>query len=199
MCCASLFAATAIRKKIKMRIISGKHRGKKLETPKGMATRPTSDRARESVFNILSHHVSGFSKIAVLDVFAGSGALGLEALSRGAENSIFIDSSKDAINAINKNLHSMKLADKAVVFKTDVLKLKKWQGQPCSLVFLDPPYDENLLVPALVALKEKGWIAEKALCVAEMLRDADFEPPKGFEIFDERTYGKAKIVFLRVL
>jgi 16S rRNA (guanine966-N2)-methyltransferase len=183
-----------------MRIIAGRHRHRVLLAPEGRATRPTSDRARESVFDILAH--GRFSEqdacldAMVLDAFAGTGAFGLEALSRGARHAVFIENDRDARASLQKNITTLGETPHAAIINGDATRPPRATG-PCSLVFLDPPYDENLAAPALKALAQSGWLAENALAVVEIAAKEDLAPLEKFEPLDERRYGAAKFVFLR--
>jgi 16S rRNA (guanine966-N2)-methyltransferase len=183
-----------------MRIDAGSHKGVRLATPEGLDTRPTSDRARQAVFNILVHTYDAIRDAKVLDVFAGSGAMGLEALSRGAERASFLETDRSAAEAIKKNIAACREQPRAQLFINDALKPPRVAANwgPASLLFLDPPYGKDLLVPALKALREAGWIAPEALLVAEMHRRDTFAAPEGFELLDDREYGKARMVLLRV-
>jgi 16S rRNA (guanine966-N2)-methyltransferase len=182
-----------------MRIDAGSHKGVKLATPDGLDTRPTADRARQAVFNILMNSYDAVRDAKVLDVFAGSGAMGLEALSRGAERASFLETDRNAAEAIKKNIAACREQPRAQLFINDALKpphvAANWG--PASLVFLDPPYGKDLMVPALTALREAGWVAPDALLVAEMHRKDAFAPPAGFEVLDDREYGKSRFVLLR--
>ena len=182
-----------------MRIDAGSHRGVKLACAEGLDTRPTSDRARQAVFNILAHTYEAIRDAKVLDVFAGSGAMGLEALSRGAERASFIESDRAAAEAVKKNIAACREQARAQLYLNDALKPPRAAANwgPCSLVFLDPPYGKDLIAPTLNALRGAGWIAPKALLVAEMHRKDAFEVPEGFEQLDARDYGKARIILLR--
>lgn len=177
-----------------MRIIGGQYRGKKLVAPAGMETRPTSDRARESLFNIIDSYFlkNGilWRDIRVLDVFAGTGAVGIEAVSRGAKEAFLIENHLAAIRAIRTN----KVPGITLIEK-DVFKIGPAKGS-CTLVFLDPPYLKGLVEPALAQLKQNGWMAQNALVVAEVEKNEALHP-EGFEKVDERIYGKAKFIFLR--
>jgi len=181
-----------------MRIDAGSHRGVKLVSQDGLDTRPTADRARQAVFNILMNTYDAVRDAKVLDVFAGSGAMGLEALSRGAERASFIESDRAAAEAIKKNIAACREQPRAQLFINDALKPPRVAANwgPCALVFLDPPYGKNLLVPALKALRETGWLAPEALLVAEMNRKDAFAVD-GFDVLDDREYGKARFVLLR--
>jgi 16S rRNA (guanine966-N2)-methyltransferase len=183
-----------------MRIDAGSHRGVRLATPEGLDTRPTADRARQAVFNILVHSYDAIRDAKVLDVFAGSGAMGLEALSRGAERASFIESDRSAAEAIKKNIAACREQPRAQLFINDALKPPRVSANwgPASLVFLDPPYTKDLVIPALNALREAGWIASEALVVAEMHRKDAFAP-EGFALLDDREYGKARFVLLRFI
>jgi 16S rRNA (guanine966-N2)-methyltransferase len=184
-----------------MRIDAGSHRGVRLVSPEGLDTRPTADRARQAVFNILMNSYDAVRDAKVLDVFAGSGAMGLEALSRGAERASFIESDRGAAEAIKKNIAACREQPRAQLFINDALKPPRVAANwgPATLVFLDPPYQKDLIVPALNALHEAGWIAPEALVVAEMHRKDAFAAPEGFELLDDREYGKARFLLLRHL
>ena len=183
-----------------MRIIAGKHRHRMLVAPEGRAVRPTSDRAREAVFDILAH--GRFSEqdacldALVLDAFAGTGAFGLEALSRGARHAVFIEKDRGARAALQQNIAALGETAHAAIVNGDATRPPRATGA-CSLVFLDPPYGEDLAAPALTALAQSGWLAEGALAVLEIAAREDLEVPKNFEPLDERRYGAAKFVFLR--
>ena len=182
-----------------MRIDAGSHRGVQLAAPDGLDTRPTADRARQAVFNILMNSYDAVREAKVLDVFAGSGAMGLEALSRGAERASFIETDRNAAEAIRRNIAACREQARAQLFINDALKPPRVSANwgPASLIFLDPPYQKDLVVPALNALREAGWIAPEALLVAEMHRKDACAAPEGFELLDDREYGKARIMLLR--
>lgn len=163
--------------------------------------RPTADRTREALFNLLTQ-----GKIAadgpplagarVLDAFAGSGALGLEALSRGAGHVVFMEQAANGVAAIHRNLKALGEAAHATVLQADVLRPPR-AAQPCGIVLADPPYGQGLGPPALEALAAAGWIAAGALVAVELMKSEPFTPPSGFALLEERRYGKAKLVFLR--
>ena len=186
-----------------MRIVAGKHRGRRIAAPVGLDVRPTSDRAREALFDILEHGivtVDGTSPLIdgrVLDVFAGSGALGLEALSRGAVHLTCIESSATARSVLRANVKTLGETPRVTVVQADATKPPTATGAPCRLVLMDPPYRSGLAAPALAALAERGWLADGAICVAEISTAESFDAPPGFTPLDERRYGKAKLVFLR--
>lgn len=184
-----------------MRVIGGSWRGRRLDAPPGRTVRPTSDRAREAIFNILEHgkHTGGEGSpvpdARVLDAFAGSGALGIEALSRGAAHATFLDTDPAALAAVESNLAALKGLDRATVRRADCTAPPR-AAAPCDLVFLDPPYGQGLAAPALAALAAAGWIADGALCVVEQQRDEATDPPDGFDLLSERRYGKAAMLIL---
>lgn len=184
-----------------MRVDSGSHRGTRLAVPEGKDVRPTSDRARQAIFNILAHGHDALAEAKVLDVFAGSGALGLEALSRGSVSLVAMEQDRLAADCIKRNVAACHESERTTIVLGDALnppeahRYKRFS--PADLVFLDPPYGQNLVAPALTALEKRGWIAGQALIVAEMSDRDAFAAPQGFDLIDERRYGKARIVFLR--
>lgn len=185
-----------------MRIVSGKFRGRPIITPPGRDTRPTSDRARGAIFNILEHAAwaPALDGARVIDLFAGSGALGLEALSRGAAWCLFVEAGAEARGAIRENADALGLFGATRIHRRDATNLgdkPAADGEPFDIAFLDPPYGQGLGEKALAGLKAGGWLAVEALVVFERGADeADLEAP-GFEIIDARTYGAAKVWFLR--
>lgn len=178
-----------------MRITGGVHRGRRLAAPAGLTTRPTADRARQALFNILAHG-GELADALVIDAFAGSGALGLEALSRGAAKAVFIDDARPALAAIAHNLEALDEGERALVIAADATRPPP-AGTACSLAFLDPPYNSGLAVAALAGLAAAGWLAEDALAVVEVAAKETFTPPEGFSVDDERIYGAARLVFCR--
>jgi 16S rRNA (guanine966-N2)-methyltransferase len=187
-----------------MRIVGGKHRGRKLESPEDERVRPTSDRARESLFNILAHGkfaASGVSPLIgarVVDAFCGTGALGFEALSRGAAHATFIDNDGAALKLVTANAKALGESANMQTYQADATKPGR-ATQACTIAFLDPPYREGLAMPALAALAANGWLADGAICIVETEARDDVMPPAGFTSEDERRYGKAKLTFLRYL
>jgi 16S rRNA (guanine966-N2)-methyltransferase len=183
-----------------MRIIAGKHRGRALAAPEGGSVRPTSDRAREALFDILAHGRFAdrpvFEEARVLDAFAGTGAFGLEALSRGAAQASFIEKDRTTLAALRANITALGEEQHAAVLPGDALHPPK-AGAPAALAFLDPPYAEDIAAPALAALAASGWLAPGALAVVELAAKRKFAPPKGFTLLEERRYGAARLVFLR--
>jgi 16S rRNA (guanine966-N2)-methyltransferase len=187
-----------------MRIVGGRHRGRKLVGPedKNDALRPTSDRARESLFNILEHGrfsrdgTSLVREARVLDVFCGTGAVALEALSRGAAGAVLIDKDPAAIALAHRNLAALGESARARVIQADASQ-PPHASEPHTLAFLDPPYRSGLAAPALTGLDRAGWLAPGAVCVVEIERREPFMAPAGFAVLDERGYGRARLVFLR--
>ena len=184
-----------------MRIVGGKNRGRALVSPKGLDTRPTTDRTREALFNILAHGRDiDFEGRTIIDVFAGSGALGLEALSRGAGQAVFIESDRAALECIAENAAHLGESGKVTLINRDAMTLGPLGAaqEPAMLAFLDPPYGKGLLAPALNSLSEGSWLLAEALVVCEMKVDDEVELPADLNIIDERTYGKTKITFLTI-
>lgn len=183
-----------------MRVIAGKHRGRRLAAPEGQSVRPTSERAREALFDILAHgrlsDGPAYDDAMVLDAFAGTGAFGLEALSRGARHVTFIEKDRAARAILQENIALLGETQHAAILTGDATRPPRPSG-PCSLVFLDPPYREDLAAPALIALAKAGWLADAALVIVELAAREDFEVPEGFALLDERRYGAARFVFLR--
>lgn len=183
-----------------MRIVGGSLRGRRIAVPSGRSVRPTSDRAREAVFNILAHGMGvDLDGARVLDLFAGSGAYGLEALSRGAASAVLVDNAAPSLEAIRTNVEDLEVADRARIVRADATRLTNGAdiSGPFDLVFLDPPYDEGLEAAALGSLASAGVLDEHAVCVVETRSKHDFEAPMGYVIEDRRTYGQARISFLR--
>ena len=184
-----------------MRIVGGDCKGRKLSAPAGRNTRPTSDRARESLFNILRRGI-GFQveDAYVMDLFAGSGALGLEALSRGAAECIFIDRARSAKQCIEDNLIALALTDRGAILKLDAAHLPPRSADvaPAHLAFIDPPYGQGLAPTTLTSLQQGEWLAEKAFIVVETGETEDFSAPAPYILTDQRTYGPAQISFLQI-
>ncbi|WP_395670440.1 16S rRNA (guanine(966)-N(2))-methyltransferase RsmD [Phenylobacterium sp.] len=185
-----------------MRIVSGELRGKALATPPGQGTRPTSDRARQAIFNILEHAAwsPGVADLRVIDLFAGSGALGFEALSRGAAFCLFVETDETARGAIRENVDAFGLFGRTRVHRRDATQLglrPGADGPAFDLAFLDPPYARGLGEVALAKLAEGGWLAPGATVIFERgASEPDFAVA-GFEPLDARDYGAARVSFLR--
>jgi 16S rRNA (guanine966-N2)-methyltransferase len=185
----------------RLRIVGGAHRGRRLVVPPGETVRPTSDRAREALFNILSHGdfaADGlpFANRPVLDAFAGTGALGLEALSRGAAAAAFIENGRDALAALRRNVRTLDEEHRAHIVAGDATRPPR-AAFACAAAFLDPPYGSGLAASALPALAAAGWLAPEALVVIELAASESWPPLSGFTPLDERVYGAARLVFLR--
>lgn len=186
-----------------MRIIAGKHRGRAIRVPKAEALRPSSDRLRQAVFNILDHGNSAapYAGEPIVDLFAGTGAYGLEALSRGAAFATFIDLDGAALLGIRRNAAAMGEAAGIAALKLDATKLvspPRLVPAPASVAFLDPPYQSGLAVPALQGLHAHGWLRPEALAVVEVAATEQLPAPKAYTILDERTYGAGRVVFLKL-
>ena len=180
-----------------MRITGGEFRSRIIVAPEGQHVRPTSDKMRQVVFNMLVKY--GLPQdAAVLDVFCGTGALGLEALSRGAAHCTFIDQSRESLQFCRRNVESLKVLDRAAFIHRDALKVgaRDEKTSPGALVFLDPPYRKDLVAPALSALAAGGWMADGAICVAEVEEESPVSAPEGFTLLDARAHGGTKILFL---
>jgi 16S rRNA (guanine966-N2)-methyltransferase len=182
-----------------MRIVGGRLRGRSLEAPASAAIRPTADRLRESLFNILIHaYGDPVSGARVLDLFAGTGALGLEAISRGAVFALFVDDGAEARAVIRANVEALGLGGVTRIFRRDAAKLGPAHPvEPFALAFLDPPYGKGLAEPTLVAARDGGWLIGDALVVVEEAADAGFVPPPGFTELERRRYDDTELVFLR--
>jgi 16S rRNA (guanine966-N2)-methyltransferase len=186
-----------------LRITGGTFRGRTLLAPQDARVRPTSDKVRQAIFNILAHNdfAIGFSLdgARVLDLFAGTGALGMEAISHGARNCLLVDDSAESRALIRGNVEALQLTGATKIWRRDATQLGPMppgSGGPFDLVFLDPPYRKNLISTALAALAEGGWLADRALLVAETAED---EVPEslGYGALDARLYGDTRVTFLR--
>ena len=182
-----------------VRIISGRNKGRKLLVPQGSSIRPTSDRIRESIFNILNSYLrGGFSGKVVADLFSGTGALGLETLSRGAQLAIFVDKQSDAINLIKHNVQNFE-EENTLVLKRDATRIGTLPNGciKANIAFLDPPYEQGLVSKALESLIYNKWLEPNALCIIEMSAKETFNCLVEFERVDERKYGGTIIYFIR--
>ena len=183
-----------------MRIVGGKFKGRSLAAPAGQATRPTADRVREALFNILAHGIEGFAldDARVMDLFAGTGALGLEALSRGARFCQFVDESAEARGLIRRNADALGLVGQCKIWRRDASKLGPCAPQtPFDLVFADPPYGKGLGEKALASLVEGGWLAPGAIVVLEEAEKAAVGDVAGLALLDQRAYGDTQVRFYR--
>lgn len=182
-----------------MRIIGGTNRGIRLEAPEGDTTRPTSDRAREALFNIITHgrYATLLQRARVADIFAGTGAVGLEALSRGAGHCTFVEKSPAALKALKANIAKCRQDDRSAILATGATALPR-QKEPFDLLFLDPPYGRGLCEPAIRALLENGWVSEGGLVIVQNDPAEAFDPGAlgGLRQLDCRTYGKNRLFIL---
>ena len=183
-----------------MRIISGKFRGRKIKAVPGFSTRPTSDRLRETIFNIIARQVAGS---VVLDLFSGTGAFGIEAISRGAKQVCLIDNSRAAIAIINQNLAICNISLQAKILKWDInknLNCLRNLDTAFDLVFMDPPYAKGLVRPALINLCKSRSLLDKALIIIEHNGQETFkEPVSNFLLTDQKRYGKTLVSFFQYM
>ena len=181
-----------------MRIVGGRFRGRALRTPASDATRPTSDRLRETLFDVLLHRYGDpVPGARVIDLFAGTGALGLEALSRGAAHALFVEEGAEARALIRDNVEALGVAGLCRIFRRDATRLGEVQAAPFDLAFIDPPYGQALGEAALVSLRDGRWLAPDALCVLEEAATAVVAPPEGFTVVERREAGVSQLLFLR--
>jgi 16S rRNA (guanine966-N2)-methyltransferase len=182
-----------------MRVVGGRLRGRNLASPASREIRPTADRLRESVFNILIHaYGDPIQGARVLDLFAGTGALGIEAVSRGAAFALFVDNGTEARALLRNNVEALGLGGVTKVFRRDATNLGPAHPvEPFSIAFLDPPYGKGLAEQALVSLRDGGWLTKEALVVVEEAKAAGFNAPEGFAELERRAYDDTEFVFLR--
>ena len=182
-----------------MRIVGGRFRARALKGPASDAIRPTSDRLRETIFNILAHgYDDPVAGARVLDLFAGTGAMGLEALSRGAAFALFVDDSAQARGLIRENVETLGVGGQSRLFRRDATRMgPAAPNEPFSLVFCDPPYGKGLAERALASCADGGWLTQDALVVVEEAGDAAVKWPEGFALIEARDYGEAQVVFGR--
>jgi 16S rRNA (guanine966-N2)-methyltransferase len=182
-----------------MRVVGGRLRGRVIAGPTSADIRPTADRLRESVFNILIHaYGDPVAGARVLDLFAGTGALGIEALSRGAAFALFVDDGAAARALVRQNVEALGLGGITKIFRRDATRLGPAHPlEPFSLVFADPPYGGGLAERALVAARDGGWLAAETLAVVEEAADARFAAPTGFTELERRRYDDTEIIFLK--
>jgi len=185
-----------------MRIAGGHHKGKRLRAPTGSRTRPTSGLARDALFTMLTHgrlaaEGDPVHGARVLDAFAGSGGMGLEALSRGASEAVFLEHGRDALRVLRRNLDELGETGRAQVVRGDATRPPRARSA-CQLAVLDPPYGRELAAAALTALHGAGWFAPGGVVVLEVGKTESPELPVGIEVVDTRVHGKAKLVLLRI-
>ena len=182
-----------------MRVVGGRLKGRNLASPSSRDIRPTADRLRESVFNILIHaYDNPIEGARVLDLFAGTGALGIEAVSRGAAFALFVDNGTEARALLRNNVEALGLGGTTKVYRRDATNLGPAHPvEPFALAFLDPPYAKGLADKALASLRDGGWLVPSALVVVEEAKAAEFKPPDGFEELERRAYDDTEFTFLR--
>lgn len=182
-----------------MRVIGGRLRGRNIAGPSTQAIRPTQDRLRESLFNILMHaYENPMLDARVLDLYAGTGALGIEAVSRGAKFTLFVDNGSEARALLRDNVESLGLGGVTKVYRRDASDPGPAHPvEPFALVFMDPPYRQKLAEKSLAALRDGGWLVPDALVVVEEAKDAGFTAPQGYEELERRAYDETEFTFLR--
>jgi len=187
-----------------MRIAGGIHRGRKLFAPEGMNTRPTSDRVREALFNIIAHHEWGedlphpLREGFIIDGFAGTGALGLEALSRGAAHAVFVERDRNALDMLRKNIANLKCEEQTTIIGMDITRLSPRENiKPATLVFLDPPYKKGLIPPALASLKSCGYLSKDTLLCLETAKNEILSLEGCYTHLFTRVYGDTEIHFYK--
>ena len=183
-----------------MRVVGGRLRGRTIAAPASRDIRPTADRLRESLFNILMHaYGDPVSGARVLDLFAGTGALGIEAVSRGAAFTLFVDNGAEARALLRNNVEALGLGGVTKVYRRDATNLgPAYPMEPFSVAFLDPPYGKGHAEKALASLREGGWLTPGALLVVEEAKAAAFATPDGFEELERRAYDDTEFVFVRL-
>jgi 16S rRNA (guanine966-N2)-methyltransferase len=178
-----------------MRIIAGEWRGRKLVAPAGRSTRPTADRTRETLFSMLASRLGGFEDFRVADLYAGSGALGLEALSRGAAHATFVETDREALRAIEANITAFGAASRAAIRRISADNLPR--SHPFDLVFADPPYQPGSGTAVAAAVATSGWLPPGGWMAVETHKGDAVQPPEGWEIDAERDVGRARLTLLR--
>jgi len=182
-----------------VRVVGGRLKGRNLASPSSRDIRPTADRLREAIFNILIHaYDDPIADARVLDLFAGTGALGIEAISRGAKFALFVDNGAEARALMRDNVESLGLGGVTKVYRRDATDLGPAHPmEPFSLVFLDPPYGKGLADKAVISLRDGGWLTPGALLLVEEAKAAAFKAGEGFEELERRAYDDSEFVFLR--
>ncbi len=182
-----------------MRIVGGRFKGRTLLAPTSRSVRPTSDRLREALFNVLQHaYDDACTGARVIDLFAGTGALGLEALSREAAYALFVDEGSEARACLRGNVEALGVAGITRVFRRDATRLGRSPGPPFDVAFLDPPYGRGLVEPTLAGLAEGGWLAPQALCIVEEASTVALDlPTLGFRMLERREQGETQLVICR--
>lgn len=185
-----------------MRVTAGRFGGRALAAPADSRVRPTSDKVRQAVFNILAHKDFGvgfrLEGARAIDLFAGTGAMGLEALSRGARYCLFIDDAAEARALIRQNVEAFGLTGVTKIWRRDATDLgQNSMSESFDLAFLDPPYRKNLIAPALISLRDGGWLSPNAIIVAETAEDKSLNTAEGYTALDDRIYGDTRVTILR--
>lgn len=178
-----------------IRIIAGTHRSRKLLVPETEAIRPTTDKAREALFSMLTHRLGTLESAWVCDAFCGTGAYGLEAISRGAERAFFLDLDRSALTLARRNAESLREGSKCSFVSANLTRPPAAPA-PCHLLMLDPPYNKGLAESGLAALTAAGWATETALAAVEVARDETFTAPESWTIVTERNHGPARLIIL---
>lgn len=180
------------------RIIAGKYRGRRLSIPKGRDIRPTTDRMRERLFSMLTHsRYPDMQGALVADLFAGTGALGLEALSRGADNVIFVEKAPASVTVLKENIAALDAAADTKIINSNASILSPAPA-PCDFIFMDPPYRQGLVEPTLERLLAGNWLEKDGVIICELASDEDLTLPASLEIIDERTQGQQRVIFLNL-
>lgn len=177
-----------------IRIVAGKHRSRKLEVPESEAVRPTSDKLRQAIFNILEHRLGTLEDAVVLDACCGTGAMGLEAISRGAAKAFFMDEDSTALNLARKNAGSLGEKERSSFVLSDAMNPPR--GDAVDLIFLDPPYNKQIAERALLALSRMGWVKKGTFAAVEVAAAEAFTPSEGWEVLLERKHGAGRLVLL---
>lgn len=182
-----------------MRIIRGEFVGKALISPASTLTRPTSDKVRQAIFNVIEHHVdmSELRGSTVLDVFAGTGGLGLEALSRGATHVTFVDNQRAAVRNLQTLIHQWSIQDRVTIFAQDILTMPI-ATQPVDFIFCDPPYGKDLVNLGIAHLYKQKWIGAETTIIAEMQKQDDLRLEFAIKVLQEKKYGDTKVIFFKV-
>ncbi|WP_262691921.1 16S rRNA (guanine(966)-N(2))-methyltransferase RsmD [Kordiimonas aestuarii] len=179
------------------RIIAGRFKGRRLAVPKGRDIRPTTDRMRERLFSMLTHaRYPDMMGANVADLFAGTGALGLEALSRGAAHVTFAEKARGSLDCLRGNITSLGVREEVAVLPSDASKLPPARSR-FDIIFMDPPYRMGLVRPTLDAIIIGGWLAEDGVIICELASDDATEPPDALEVVDDRSQGQQRILFLK--
>jgi len=179
-----------------LRVISGSARGSKLLCPDGLSVRPTHDRVKEAVFSMLGHEIV---RANALDLFAGTGSLGIESLSRGASSCVFVDISPISLSVVKENLHKTHLTDKATLLKSDYISFLTHTDSCFDIIFLDPPYREGYLQTAISLIAKRHLLKSGGLLYCETDTELDFPIPENFSVVRNKKYGRARVLLLREL